>query len=66
MYVLALCNRGFEHFQETTVGCKLLICYIMSHFISEHEQNFEGKGATGRSVLEVLLIQVCLLLREKK
>lgn len=66
MYVLALCIRGFEHLLETIMGCQLLICYTMSHFISEYEQNFKDEGATWKSVLEVLLIQVGLLLREKK
>lgn len=47
------------------MGCKLLTCYTISHFISEHEQNFKGKGATGRSVFKVLLIQVGLLFKEK-
>lgn len=65
MYVLTLCITVFEHLQGTAGGCKLLICYTMSHFIPEYEQNFKGKGATRRSVFKVLLIQVGLLLRDK-
>lgn len=65
-YVLILCIRGFEHLQGAAVGCNLLVCYTMSHFITEYEQNFKGKAATWRSIFEVLLIQVSFLLRDKR
>lgn len=62
-----LCIRGFEHLQRTAVGYKLCTWCIMLHFMSEYDQKFEGEEKTiQRSVLEMLLIQVGLLLRDKR